>query len=91
MKIAVLGSKGTTLDFLHGFAAQDRYRIDALITLREAVAQQAGVAFLDGPALRAHCAKTIYIYWRGAAANLIWWLIAEFAQIKPAAQSRVVK
>ncbi len=55
MKIALLGSKGTTLDLLHAVIAGRDFDIDLVVTLPEPIANRNRVAYYSGHELVEYC------------------------------------
>src|SRR5690242_7192518 len=57
LKIAILGSKGTTLDLIAGLHATATWPIGAVITLNGASAARNQVAFFRGADIAAYCSS----------------------------------
>ena len=57
LKLAILGSKGTTLDLIAGIAREAAWPISAVITLNAESAARNKVAFFRGQEIAAYCAE----------------------------------
>jgi methionyl-tRNA formyltransferase len=57
LRLAILGSKGTTLDLVAGLRCEGAFPIDAVVTLDAETAARNGVSFFAGPAIAAYCGQ----------------------------------
>jgi len=55
LKLAILGSKGTTLDLIAGLAQAKAWPISAVVTLNGESAARNNVAFFRGADIAAYC------------------------------------
>src|SRR5579862_449057 len=57
LKLAILGSKGTTLDLIAGLHSAKAGAISAVVTLNAETARRNNVAFFRGPEIAAYCGE----------------------------------